>query len=133
MKDSSFYGVRGDKDNKLYGLAKEENSHNELIRTEEKKRQAELFNNLFFFILALLVLGSAAIFLIHRSGQRQRLLNLRLSLAPNFHDEIGPMLLYSHALVKKEAETNASPGMRELKAHILHIMEAVRGISHDLK
>ncbi|HEX9509175.1 MAG TPA: ATP-binding protein [Puia sp.] len=133
MKDSSFYAVSADKDNNLYALAKEENTHNELLRTEEKKRQAELFNNLFFFILALLVLGSAAIFLIHRSGQRQRLLNLRLSLARNFHDEIGPMLLYANALVKKEAETNASPRVDELKAHILHIMEAVRGISHDLK
>jgi len=133
MKDSSFYSVSADKDNNLYALAKEENTHNELLRAEAQKRQAEQFNNLFFFILALLLFGSVAAFLIYRSVQRQRLLNLRLSLARNFHDEIGPMLLYASTLVKKEAETNASPWVEDLRIQILRIMEAVRGISHDLK
>ena len=133
MKDSSFYAVSADKDNNLYALAKEENTHNELIRSEEEKRRAERFNNLFFFIFALLMTGSVAAFLIYRSRQQQRLLNLRLNLARNFHDEIGPMLLYANTLAKKQAETNSSPMVEELKTQILRVMEAVRGISHDLK
>jgi signal transduction histidine kinase len=56
-----------------------------------------------------------------------------LSLARNFHDEIGPMLLYANALVKKETETHPSPVLDELKAQIATSMEAVRSISHDLK
>ncbi len=132
-KDSAFYSVSADKDNNLYALAKEENMHNELIRSQEEKRRAERFNNLFFFIFGLLMIGSVAVFLIYRSRQQQRLLNLRLNLARNFHDEIGPMLLYANTLAKKEAETNPSPMVEELKAQILRIMEAVRGISHDLK
>lgn len=133
MKDSSFYSVSADKDNNLYALAKEENTHNELLRAEAQKRQAEKFNNLFFFILALLALGSVAAFLIYRSAQQRRLLHLRLSLARNFHDEIGPMLLYANTLVKKEAADNTSPWVEDLRIQILRIMEAVRGISHDLK
>jgi len=133
MKDSSFYSVSADKDNNLYALAKEENTHNELLRVEGEKRQTERFSNWFFFIFALLMIGSVAVFLIYRSRQQQRLLNLRLNLARNFHDEIGPMLLYANTLAKKEAETNPSPMVEELKIQILRIMEAVRGISHDLK
>lgn len=133
MKDSSFYAVSADKDNNLYALAKEENTHNELLRAEEEKQRAEEFNNLFYYIFGLLMLASVTVFLVYRSRQQQRLLNLRLSLARNFHDEIGPMLLYANTLAKKEAESNPSPMVEELKAQIQRVMEAVRGISHDLK
>lgn len=133
MKDSSFYAVSADKDNNLYAQAKEENTHHELIRSEARKRQAEQFSYLFFFILVLLVFGGLAAFFIYRALQERRLLSLRLSLARNFHDDIGPMLLYANTLIKKESETNASPRMEELKGQLLQIMEAVRGISHDLK
>jgi signal transduction histidine kinase len=133
MKDSSFYAVSADKDNNLYALAKEENTHNELLRAEAMKQKAEQFSNLFFFILVILAFGSVAAFLIYRAEQGRRLLQLRLSLARNFHDEIGPMLLYANTLVKKERETNPSPRLEELRVQIQQIMEAVRGISHDLK
>jgi len=56
-----------------------------------------------------------------------------LNLARNFHDEIGPMLLFANALVKKEMEAHPTPGLGELKVQTAQIMEAVRGISHDLK
>ncbi|HEX9509177.1 MAG TPA: ATP-binding protein [Puia sp.] len=133
MKDSSFYAVSSDKDNNLYALAKAEDTENELLRAEEKKRAAERSNTFLFLLLMLLTLGGVAVFLMYRSRQRQRLLNLRLSLARNFHDEVGPMLLYASTLVKKEAETNPSARLVELKGQIVHIMEGVRGISHDLK
>ena len=43
------------------------------------------------------------------------------------------MLLFANALVKKEMETHPTPGLAELKVQTAQIMEAVRGISHDLK
>jgi signal transduction histidine kinase len=43
------------------------------------------------------------------------------------------MLLYANILARKEAEANPTPGMEELKAQIGYSMEAVRGISRDLK
>ena len=139
-KDSAFYSVSSDKDNNLYALAEAENTHAELVRTEGEQRRAEAarlkaerFTQYLFTLLALLIMGGFAGFLFYRSRQRQRLLNLQLNLARNFHDEIGPMLLFSNALVKKEMEAHPSPRLEELKAQTMQIMEAVRGISHDLK
>jgi signal transduction histidine kinase len=64
--------------------------------------------------------------MVYRSGQQRRILNLRLQLARNFHDEIGPMLLYANVLAKKQQN-------EELRGQIGLIMEAVRNIAHDLK
>jgi signal transduction histidine kinase len=133
MNDSSYYAVSADKDNNLYALAEAENARNELLRAEIKQRQTERFNLFLFFALTLLVFGGVTVFLRYRSQQQRRLLNLRLSMARNFHDEIGPMLLYANILVKKEGEARPSERMEELKGQMAHIMEGVRGISHDLK
>ncbi|MBN9384429.1 MAG: hypothetical protein J0H74_26990 [Chitinophagaceae bacterium] len=133
MKDSAFYAVSADKDNNLYALAEAENARNELIRSEAKQRKAEKLSFLLVFIFTLVAIGGIGGFFIYRSIQRQRMLNLRLSLARNFHDEIGPMLLYANTLAKKELETHSSPRLEELKGQIMYVMEAVRGISHDLK
>ncbi|MBS1602699.1 MAG: hypothetical protein JST42_08520, partial [Bacteroidetes bacterium] len=46
--------------------------------------------------------------------------------ARNFHDQIGPMLLYGSVLARKR-------GDEEMREHISLIMDAVRDISHDLK
>ncbi|HET6252679.1 MAG TPA: ATP-binding protein [Puia sp.] len=86
-----------------------------------------------FALLGLIVAGGIVGFMAYRSRQRQRLLDVQLNLARNFHDEIGPMLLFANALVKKELDERPSPGLVELKAQTAQIMEAVRGISHDLK
>jgi signal transduction histidine kinase len=133
LKDSSFYAVSSDRDNNLYALAQEENTRNELIRSEAKKRKAERSNTILFLLLVFMVFGGGAWFFLYRSKQKQRLLNLQLNLARNFHDDIGPMLLYASILAKKEAEGNPSAGLEELKVQLMYIMEAVRGISHDLK
>lgn len=133
MSDSSFYAVSADKDNNLYALAEAENTRNELLRMEVKQRKTERFSIFLFSTLALLVFGGTVGFLLYRSGQQRRLLNLRLSLARNFHDEIGPMLLYANVLAKKAAEDGSPSLLEELKSQIVHIMESVRGISHDLK
>ncbi|MHA4806521.1 sensor histidine kinase [Flavitalea flava] len=133
MSDSAFYAVTSDKDNNLYALAEAENTRNELLNSETKKKQAEQFGFMLFFIMSLLIAGGVAWFLTFRTTQKQRLLNLQLSIARNFHDEIGPMLLYANTLVKKESESNPSNHVKELKIQLMNIMEAVRGISHDLK
>jgi signal transduction histidine kinase len=133
MRDSAYYAVSSDKDNNLYAMAMEDNTRAELFRTEVRRRQAEKSTEYLFALLTLLVLGGIGVFTVYRYRQRQKLTNLQLSLARNFHDEIGPMLLYANALVKKETETHPSPVLDELKAQIATSMEAVRSISHDLK
>lgn len=133
MRVSALYAVNADKDNNLYALAKGENIHHELIRTTAKKQKAEHFNMLLFTAMGILVFGGGSGFLVYRSKQKRRLLNLQLSLARNFHDEIGPMVMYAGILVKKESEINPSPRLDELKGHMRQIMETVRSISQDLK
>ena len=133
LRDSAYYSVSSDRDNNLYALAEAENTRADLHRTDEQKRAAERSNLLLFFLLLLLVLGGAVAFVFYRSHQHQRLLNLQLGLARNFHDSIGPMLIYANALVKKEMDDHQSPRLTELKSHIGLLMEEVRGISHDLK
>jgi signal transduction histidine kinase len=133
IRDSAYYAVSADKDNNLYALSAEENIRAELLRTEEERRRAERDTTYLFTLLALLVLGGIVGFMAYRSRQRQRMLNLQLNLARNFHDEIGPMLLFTNALIKKELDERPSAGLAELKAQTAQIMEAVRGIAHDLK
>jgi signal transduction histidine kinase len=133
LRDSAYYAVSSDRDNNLYALAEAENAHAVLLQSEKEKRSAEQSNLLLFFLLFILLLGSTAGFLVYRSRQRRRLLNLKLHLARNFHDAIGPMLLYANARVKKELDDHPTPGLSELKGHISQIMDEVRSISHDLK
>jgi signal transduction histidine kinase len=133
MRDSAFYAVSSDKDNNLYALAEAENTRTELLRSEEEKRTAERSNIFLFFTLTFLIFGGVAGFLVYRSVQQRRLLHLQLDLARNFHDEIGPMLLYAGILVKKESEEHPSPRLEELKSQVSKSMEAVRSMAHDLK
>jgi signal transduction histidine kinase len=133
LRDSAFFAVSSDRDNNLYALAEAENARAELLRSEESKRAARQSNLILFFILSVLVLGGLSTFAVYRARQQQRLFDLQMHLAGNFHDTVGPMLIYANALVKKESEEHASKGLDELKIQIGTIMEAVRGISHDLK
>jgi signal transduction histidine kinase len=133
IRDSAFYAVSADKDNNLYALTAAENVRSELVRTREERERARRYTAYLFSLLGLLLLGGFGGFMAYRSRQRQRLLNVQLNLARNFHDEIGPMLLFANALAKKELEERPSPGLAELKVRTMQIMEAVRGIAHDLK
>ncbi|HEY4334658.1 MAG TPA: ATP-binding protein [Puia sp.] len=133
LRDTAFYSVSSDRDNNLYALAEAENARAELVRAEESKRAARQSNILLFFILSLIVLGGLSSFLVYHARQQRRLLDLQAHLASNFHDTVGPMLLYANALVKKESDSHPSEGLDQLKSQIGQIMEAVRGISHDLK
>lgn len=133
MRDSAYYAVSADKDNNLYALAEAENTRLDLLRSEEQKRVAERRSITLFFVLLFLVLGGFAGFLVYRSAQERRLLNLRLQLARNFHDEVGPMLLYASILAKKAREEYPSAQGEDLKSQIGLIMDAVRNIAHDLR
>jgi len=133
LRDTAFYSVSSDRDNNLYALAEAENARANLVRAEESKRAAHQSNLLLFFVLSLIVLGGLSSFLVYHARQQRRVLDLQAHLASDFHDTVGPMLLYANALVKKEMDTHPSEGLDQLKAQIGQIMEAVRGISHDLK
>jgi signal transduction histidine kinase len=133
VQDTALYSVTSDKDNNLYALAEAENTRAELARKEQEEERMQQFNILLFFALLIVVLLVLSGYFIIASRAKQRMLRLRLSLARNFHDEIGPMLLYAGTLVKKETEQHPSPRLEELRGHLVHVMEAVRGITHDLK
>ena len=133
LRDSAFYSVSSDRDNNLYALAEAGNARVELLRAEESKRAAQKSLLLLFFFLSLIVLGGLSAFLVYHARQQRRLLHLQAHLASNFHDTVGPMLLYANALVKKESASHPSEGLDQLKGQLGQIMEAVRGISHDLK
>lgn len=133
QQDSALNATTSDKDNNLYALAEAENTRAELVRREEEARRIEQANILLYFALAILLLLVLSGYFLLTSRSKQRMLRVRLGLARNFHDEIGPMLLYAGTLVKKEAEERPSPRMEELRGHLVHVMEAVRGITHDLK
>jgi two-component sensor histidine kinase len=133
FRDSAFYAVSSDRDNNLYALAEAENARAELFRSEESKRVVRQSNLLLFFVLSLMILGGLSAFLVYHARQQKRLLDIQGHLASNFHDTVGPMLIYANALVKKESDGHPSQGLNELKSQIAQIMGAVRGISHDLK
>lgn len=133
LRDSAFYSVSSDRDNNLYALAEAGNARAELFRAEESKRATRQSLLLLFFILSLIVLGGLSAFLVYHARQQRRLIRLQAHLASNFHDTVGPMLLYANALVKKESTGHPSEGLDQLKGQLGQIMEAVRGISHDLK
>jgi signal transduction histidine kinase len=132
-RDTAYYAVSSDKDNNLYALAEAENTRLELLRDQKKREEAQRFNIILFFLLVLIVLMALSGYFIFRFRSQQRMLHLRLGLARNFHDEIGPMLLFAGTLLKKEAKNHPSPGMEELRSHLANVMEAVRGMTHDLK
>ncbi|NML21285.1 hypothetical protein HHL16_10400 [Pseudoflavitalea sp. G-6-1-2] len=133
MMNKAYNTVNTDKDNNLYAMAKAENTHKELLLAVEEKNKAEKSNLILFTILGVLISGGIVAFLVYQSKQRQRLNSLQLSLARNFHDELGPMVLYANLLLKKESESNSSQRISEARAQIKQIMESIRSISKDLK
>lgn len=133
LRGEAYYSVSADKDNNLYALAKAEDTYNDLVKAEAKRKRAEYFNILLFAALGLLLLGGLTSFFIYRAKQKRRMLNWQLGLARNFHDEIGPMVLYASTLARKELETHQSERLEELKGQMKQIMETVRGIAIDLK
>lgn len=133
MADSASYSVIADRDNNLYALTEAEDAHVQLINSETREHKARMhYLILYMILLGMLVVGGSG-FWGYRSRQRERLSRLQLGLARNFHDDVGPMLLYANILAKKEAAANPTPGMEELKQQLASLMESVRSISHDLK
>ncbi len=133
MADSSSYAIVADRDNNLYALTEAEDTHIELMNAETREHKARMhYLILYMVLMGMLVMGGSG-FWGYRAKQRQRLSRLQLGLARNFHDDVGPMLLYANILAKKEAAANPTPGMEELKLQLATLMESVRSISHDLK
>jgi signal transduction histidine kinase len=133
MADSTSYAIVADRDNNLYALTEAEDTHIELINSETREHKARMhYLILYMVLMGMLVMGGSG-FWGYRAKQSERLSRLQLGLARNFHDDVGPMLLYANILAKKEAAANPTPGMEELKLQLASLMESVRSISHDLK
>jgi signal transduction histidine kinase len=132
QRDSTFYQVSSSKDNDLTALAQSEYTENQWYTLEISKQAAVLSDTILFSLLGLLVISSLAAIVVARWQQRQHLVMLQLGLARNFHDEIGPMLLFAANLAGRLAHTNPTSDHKLLKSNLDDIRETVRSISHDL-
>lgn len=84
-------------------------------------------------VILLLALGGL---LIGRQRQRQRkkLLEFKLNMARNIHDETGPALLYAKSLVKSYRSKGHSEDItQEMEKQLDNTLAVIRGLSHDLK
>lgn len=100
----------------------------------EMSKQAGLMSDaVLLSIMGILIVSILAVFIVSRWQQNQRLIMLQLALARNFHDEIGPMLLFAANLAGKLSHTHPSMDHKLLKANLDDIRETVRSISHDLR
>ncbi|NML23760.1 hypothetical protein HHL16_22960 [Pseudoflavitalea sp. G-6-1-2] len=135
LKDSILTNLQQDRDNNLY--AQSESEFNQLLLNQTQLEKAKAEKRLTWLLFAfgiLLLLGVGSWFWL-RQRQLNRFLQDKLRMARNIHDEIGPLLLYIKLLARKEKEigTVDSPYMPEVETSINHVIETVRGLSHDLK
>jgi signal transduction histidine kinase len=131
-RDSAYGAVCRDKDNNLYALAEKEDTEKKLVKTENQRKAAELFSTLSGISTLAVILGSIIAFLFIRSQQQKRLMGLQTRIARNFHDDIGPMMLYANSIIKSEIEEHYSRGLVELQTQLVLIGETSRNIAHEL-
>ena len=116
-----------------YAQAKQIETQEQLLTSEQKNQQEQLFNRTLLLLIAITVISSFFIIIWFKTRQKNKQLNYQLSLAGNLHDETGPMLLYAKMLAQKQSKSYSEEDATELVKHINSTMEAMRGLSHDLK
>lgn len=134
IRDSIYQAVMMDYYNSLYAKTQAAYDKDQLAKTEREKNKTERFNLILeIFILAVIVAG-LLLFYRNKLKQRQAIINSKLNLARNIHDEIGPMLLYTKMLLKAESRSDGLSTYRpELETQISKTLEAVRMLAHELK
>lgn len=123
-----------DIDDMMYARAKSEEQ--QLLLADAAARNRKIKQQLFIAsaVVAILLIGGLFILQYMRRKQKTKLLEFKLNMARNIHDETNPALLYAKALIKaSRSEKDGDRLSSELGSHIDHTMALIRSLSHDLK
>lgn len=132
--DSSRSILVKDIDDMMYARAKSEEQ--QLLLADAAARNRKTKQQLFIAsaVVAILIIGGLFILQYMRRKQKTKLLEFKLNMARNIHDETNPALLYAKALIKaSRSEKDGDRINSELGNHIDHTMALIRSLSHDLK
>lgn len=121
-------------DDMMYAQAKSEEQEVLLKEAEKAGLQKERTIRIIFIGVIILFVLAAYFAWKQKQRQRKRLLEFKLHMARNIHDETGPALLYAKSLAKAY-RTKGGDGedAGELEKQLEHAIDVIRGLSHDLK
>jgi len=123
-----------DIDDMMYARAQSEEQQILLADAAARNKEAEKRLFAASALIALLLIAGWFIIQYIRRRQKNKLMEFKLNMARNIHDETNPALLYAKALIKaSRSEGNGELVTAELDSHIGHTMALIRSLSHDLK
>ncbi|WP_157977264.1 sensor histidine kinase [Taibaiella helva] len=124
-----------DIDDMMYARAQSEEQQILLADAAARNKEAEKRLFAASALIALLLIAGWFIIRYIRRRQKNRLMEFKLNMARNIHDETNPALLYAKALIKASRSENGNGELvtAELDSHIGHTMALIRSLSHDLK
>ncbi len=121
-------------DDMMYAQAKSEEQEVLLSEAEKAGLQKERTIRIIFIGVILLFVLAAYFAWKQKQRQRKRLLEFKLNMARNIHDETGPALLYAKSLAKVyRSKGGDGEDSGELEKQLEHAIDVIRGLSHDLK
>lgn len=132
--DSSRTVLVRDIDDMMYARAESEERQLLLAEATARNKKAEMRLFAAAAVIALLLIAGCFIILYIRRRQKNKLLEFKMNMARNIHDETNPALLYAKALIKaSRSGEDMNKVNAELDSHIGHTMALIRSLSHDLK
>lgn len=134
IQDSIYQATMLDYYNNLYAQTQAAYDKDQRIKTEIAKSRTEHFNFLLELFIFIVIIAAILLFYWNRLKQKQAIVQSKLNLARNIHDEIAPMLLYAKMLMKAESLKKGNVTFfPELDQQIGKTLEAVRMLAHELK
>ncbi|WP_028786982.1 sensor histidine kinase [Terrimonas ferruginea] len=134
LLDSSRTIATREVDEMMYAQAKTEEQ--DVLLAEAKAAAQRRENTIRLIVAGALLLVTAGLLFIWRQRQRQRkkLIEFKLNMARNIHDETGPALLYAKSLAKNYRTKGYSEELtEEVEKQLDNTIAVIRGLSHDLK
>jgi signal transduction histidine kinase len=132
--DTSRTLLAKDIDDMMYARAETEEQQLLLADAAARNKRAEQRFFIASAVIALLLVAGLLVIQYIRRRQKNKLLEFKLNMARNLHDETNPALLYAKALIKASRSGEGREiANAELESHIGHTMELIRSLSHDLK